>query len=315
MPRIRSAVAVLVALVLPSLGWSQTPVPAPKVGGYIQARETYTDGPGLTASLNRARLSVEGGVGGGFTYRVLVEYEVPATTGTAAASVSLRDAYIRWARPNFTLTAGQFKVPFSREFITSITAIETADRAAVVDALAPKRDLGIMAEYNWRSTLTLSAGAFNGEGQNQPVNRDSTVMLAGRVALRPIPYLTVAANLARSGSDSLRYGADAAFEYRGALLRFEILAMNRDSVSRDDHGWFALAAYRVLPWVQLVVKDEDFERPSLASFSRNRALTAGVNLELSAGKIRIITDYVSRKLGPDSAPRVSSLITQLQVRF
>lgn len=311
----RSVVGLLVTLVIPSLLLAQSPVPAPKLGGYIQARETYMDGPGLTASLNRARLSVDGTIAGGFSYRVLVEYEVPATTGTAAAGVSLRDAYIRWTRPNLTLTAGQFKVPFSREFITSITVIETADRAAVVDALAPKRDLGVMAEYNWRSTLTLSAGAFNGEGQNQPVNRDSTVMTAARLALRPIPYLTVAANIARTGSDSARYGGDAALEYRGALLRFEFLGLRRDGVSRDDHGWFALAAYRVLPWVQLVLKDEDFQRPSLAAFNRNRAITGGVNLDLSAGKVRVIVDYVSRKLGGDASPRTSALISQLQVRF
>ena len=311
----RWRVSLSVVLAIPSVALAQSPVPTPRVGGYIQARETYQDGPGLTASLNRARLSVDGTVAGGFSYRVLVEYEVPATTGTAAAGVSLRDAYIRWTRPNLTLTAGQFKVPFSREFITSITVIETADRAGVVDGLAPKRDLGVMAEYSWRSALTLSAGVFNGDGQNQPVNRDSTVMTATRLAVRPIPYLTIAANYARSGGDSARYGGDAAMEFRGALLRFEYLGLNRDGVSRDDHGWFALAAYRVLPWVQLVLKDEDFKRPSIATFSRNRAVTGGVNLDLSGGKVRVIVDYVSRKLGGDPSPRTSTVISQLQIKF
>lgn len=300
---------------IPVVAGAQTPVPAPKLSGYLQARETYQDGSGLTASLNRVRVAVDGSVGDGFSYRVQVEYEVPATSGTGAATVSLRDAYIRWSRPSFTLTAGQFKVPFSREFMTSIASIETADRAGVVDGLAPKRDIGLLAEYTWKSSMVLSAGAFNGEGQNQPVNRDSSVMVAGRVAVRPISYFTVAANYARSNSDSSRYGADASLEYRGLLLRAEYLGLRRDGVSRDDHGWFALAAYRVLPWVRLVLKDEDFERASIASFARNRAITGGVNLDLAAGRIRVIVDYVSRKLGPDSAERMSTLISQLQVRF
>src|SRR6185503_5212610 len=91
----------------------------PRLNGYIQARETYQEGPGLTGSLNRVRVGADGTAGGGFSYRVLVEYEVPSAT--AAAGVSLRDAYIRWAaRPGLTVTAGQFKVPFSGEFLLSI---------------------------------------------------------------------------------------------------------------------------------------------------------------------------------------------------
>lgn len=297
--------------------WILTPVavlPAqtPRLNGYVQARETYQEGPGLTATLNRVRVGADGSVGEGFSYRVLVEYEVPA--GANAAVVSLRDAYIRWtSRPGLSITAGQFKAPFSREFLTSISAIETADRSAVVDALAPKRDIGLMGEYSWRSTVTLSAGIFNGEGQNQPVNRDSTTMLVSRAAVRILPYLTIAANAARSGEDSTRYGADLAAEYHGALVKIEYLGLKRETVSRDDHGWFALAGYRVLPWVQLVVKREDFERPSLASFSRNRAWTGGVNLDLAAGKVRLTANYVSRKLA-DADP-TGSAITQLQVRF
>ena len=68
---------------------------APKVGGYIQVRETYQSPIGLTATLNRVRSSLEGSLPGSFSYRILVEYEASGTA-TTAASVSLRDAYIRW---------------------------------------------------------------------------------------------------------------------------------------------------------------------------------------------------------------------------
>src|SRR5690349_22165305 len=110
----------------------------PHVGGYLQARETYQSDVGLTASVNRARVSVDGAPPQHLSYRLLVEYEANGTA-TTAASVSLRDAYIRWQSAAVSVTAGQFKTPFSREFITSITALETADRATVVDSLAPKR--------------------------------------------------------------------------------------------------------------------------------------------------------------------------------
>jgi hypothetical protein len=42
--------------------------------GYIQARETYRDGPGLTGSINRARLSASGGGAKDVTWRVQGEF-------------------------------------------------------------------------------------------------------------------------------------------------------------------------------------------------------------------------------------------------
>jgi phosphate-selective porin len=70
-------------------------------------------------------------------------------TGSAGrnASVSLQDAYVRWTRKSLGVQVGQFKTPFTREFITSLAEVETADRAFVVDTLAPKRDIGMMADY------------------------------------------------------------------------------------------------------------------------------------------------------------------------
>jgi hypothetical protein len=45
---------------------------------------------------------------------------------------------------------GPIQDAFSPEFITSITQVETADRATVVDSLAPKRDNGAMVAYAFR---------------------------------------------------------------------------------------------------------------------------------------------------------------------
>ena len=285
----------------------------PRVGGYLQARETYQSRVGLTASLNRARVSVDGSLPQHFSYRLLVEYEANGTA-TTAATVSLRDAYIRWQSEAFTVTAGQFKVPLSREFITSITAIETADRATVVDSLAPKRDIGLMGEWRLGTLSALSIGIYNGDGQNKPANRDSTLMVSGRLSVRPIPVLAFATEVARYNRDSTRYGADGSLEWRGVTLRGEYIAQQRRLKRPVDWGFFGLAAYRVTPVLQLVVKRERFQRPAIGSAQYNAATTGGVNIDLPGGRTRIIADYVSRRVGfPGTATR--SLITQLQVRF
>ncbi len=309
----RYAIVFVILAAAVSLPTLQAQQYAPKVGGYLQARETYQSQIGLTASVNRARVSLDGGLPQHLSYRVLVEYEANGTA-TTAATVSLRDAYIRWQSDAVSFTAGQFKTPFSREFITSITVLETADRATGVDSLAPKRDIGLMGELRLGGEATLLLGAFNGDGQNKPVNRDSSLLVVARASVRPIPMLTLAAEVARYDADSARYGADGSVEWRGITLRGEYIAQHRRLRGPIDWGYFGLAAYRVEPWLQLVIKREEFQRPAIGNAQYNAATTGGVNVELPGGRTRVIADYVARRIAWPGV-LTKSLVMQLQVRF
>lgn len=297
----------------PAPATSAPSAPAVRFTGYVQARETYRDGVGLTGSINRARLTALGTATKDVTWRIQGEFRT-GSVGTGKASVSLQDAYIRYKTGTLGLQAGQFKTPFTREFITSLADVETADRATVVDSLAPKRDIGVLADYAIGSAVTLLFGLFNGEGQNLTANADSSLLWVGRATARPVAYLTVGANVARYGSDSTRYGADGTLEYLGAALKGEYIGQHRDGGGLDDKGWYAQATYRVLPWVQLVLKQEDFRRPAITDEVRNRATTGGVNVEFGGGKVRLLADYVSRKIGLPGTRR-GMLITQAQVKF
>src|SRR5262245_29086934 len=285
----------------------------PKVTGYVQARATVERKIGLTATVNRVRLGADGSLPNRFTYRVMVEYEASGTVRTAAV-VSLRDAYIRWTRDWLAVQAGQFKTPFSRNFVTSLSLLETTDRPAVVDTLATKRDIGVMAEYLPRPEASLSLGVFNGEGQNLPANRDSTVLLVSRAVLRPIAQLSVGASGAAYQSDSTRWGFEASYEDRGAIVRAEWIAQHRRGHSPNDEGWYVLGGYRVVPWAQLVVMQEDLIRDYIGPTARNRATTVGANLDLGAGRTRLTVEYVARRSGPAQTSRRTG-IAQLQVRF
>jgi phosphate-selective porin O/P len=292
---------------------SPSSAPGVRFTGYLQARETYRDGQGLTGSINRARLAAYGAVATNVTWRIQAEFRT-GSTGTGKASVSLQDAYIRYKAGAFGVQVGQFKTPFTREFITSLADVETADRSTVVDSIAPKRDMGIMADYAVGPTATFMLGVFNGEGQNVTANTDSTLLWVGRASARPVAYLTLGTNVARYGSDSTRYGVDASLEYRGAALKGEYIGQHRDGGLLDDKGWYAQGTYKVLPWVQLVLKQEDFRRSEISAALRNRATTGGVTVEFGGGKVRLLADYVSRKIGTPGVRR-GQLITQAQVKF
>jgi hypothetical protein len=299
--------AVFLALTLPAL--AQTPPAGPRVAGYLQARETYAEGIGLTGTINRARVGVEGAVADGFAFKVTAELASGGSATVQFAS-SLRDAYVRWMHEGFSVWAGQFKTPFSAQYITSLKDVETADRAGVVDALAPKRDIGIMGDYDWRGRATASVGIFNGEGQNIGVNRDSAVLVVARVTARPLEALTLAADIARY-RDSTRYGIEAGLRHAHFALAGEYVRQHRLAVGRDDEGWYLLGTYELLPWLQAVVQQEDLQRPAVPTLARNTATTIGANVFLADRHARLLVNYVSRKVGA----RRGTLVTEAQLSF
>jgi hypothetical protein len=308
----------MLLLLLPIVS-AQTPSPnSPpqvKLSGYIQARETYQQDIGLTGTINRARLAAAGAVAGNVAWRIQGEFRT-GSVGTGKASVSLQDAYVWWSHNAFGVQAGQFKTPFTREFITSLAAVETADRSTVVDSLAPKRDIGVMAEYTMGERATVSVGLFNGEGQNVTANTDSSALGVARVTVRPMGFLVLGTNAARYFSDSTRYGADASVEAPWIILRGEYVGQHHDQASKpDDKGWYALAAAPLRPWLQPVLKYEWFNRPRIAlDAQKNRAWTAGVNLCPWGRATRLTLEYVSRKVGEPGVRRSLGL-AQVQVIF
>jgi hypothetical protein len=283
----------------------------PTLSGVLQLREAYQADTGLTATVHLARLYVDGSLADHFTYRVSADL-VDGGSATTSAGVSLKDAYVRWTpRPAWAVTVGQFKTPFSREYLLQPAALETADRAAVAESLPPKRDIGVMAAYAWRSTATLSVGAFNGEGDNSVTNRDSTLLAVGRLAVHPADPVEIGANVAAYSSDSTRYGVDGMITSGSATARAEFIGQHHAAGGRNDVGWYVIAAYRVRPHVQLVLRQEDLRRPAVPE-PRNIATTAGTNLESGDHRVRLTLDYVSRQIG---ATRGGVMLAQLQLSF
>lgn len=305
-----------------SLAAPAVPVPAtvvsflaPRLGGYIQVREVGQEKVGLTATLNRARFSMDGGLPARFTYRFLVELEASAGARNPA-TVSLREAIIKWSPAPFAITAGQFKTPFTREYLIPVPLVETADLATVVDSLAPKYDVGLMGEYTYQTWGTVQLGLFNGEGQNATANRDSLVMVVARVVATPIPQLAIGGSATRDGPDSLRWGVEAQLEQSGAVVRSEYVTRHRRGRprERDDSGWYVFASYRLTPRVQLVGRQEEFLRPALGAAKRMRGSTLGFNVEIAPNRVRLLLQGLRRTSGA-SQTRAEAFVAQLQVRF
>ena len=312
---LRQAVPFLVLL------WSAAPLaaqtsPSPtiKLSGYLQTRETWQDNVGLTASINRARLGATGTLAPPISYKIQAEFRT-GSVGNGRASLSLTDGYVRWSRDRWSLQAGQYKTPFAAEYLTSLADVETADRAAAVDSLAPKRDIGLMGEYAAGKAVTAYAGVFNGEGTNLTSNADSTVLGVARLVVHPVHHVGLGINGARYFGDSTRYGVDATYDDDRIVVRGEYLGQSRDATTADDDwGWYLLGAYGMITEVQLVARYEEFERPGVSPQSKIRAWTVGANIRPFGQSTRFTLDYLSRKAG-DPGSRKGRLLAQAQVKY
>jgi len=298
----------------PGYAAAQPSLTPPRLGGYIQARAIGQEQVGFTAVINRARFSIDGALPSRFTYRLLVELQASAGPRNPAG-VGLREAIVRWNPAPFAFTAGAFKAPFTREYLIPIPALELADLAVAIDSLAPRYDVGFMGEIALGPFATVAAGAFNGEGANSIANRDSTAMLVGRVTARPLPQLTLGASATRDGPDSTRWGADASFQQHGVVVRAEYMTRQLRGRARekDDFGWYVFEALRLKPRVQMVARQEDFQRPAYGASRRVRGLAYGANLDLAA-RVRLLLEMSRRWTGANQI-RSDAFIAQIQAQF
>lgn len=140
-----------------------------RANAMLQARYTYEDideGEGADRtfesafSLPRARLKL-----GGHVFSEDWRYGFQADFGSGF--VTLRDYYVDAALGDggARLRIGQFKRPFSRQFLNSGGALELVDRAITHAAFGASRDLGLMVHNGQPGDgLEWALGVFNGTG-------------------------------------------------------------------------------------------------------------------------------------------------------
>ena len=196
----------------------------------------------------------------------------------------LEDANINYdfteGKKAFQLKAGQYKVPFGRQQLTSSGSQQFVDRSIVSDEFARGRDIGMQVwglpmggKLDWR------VGVFNGAGRTVSRNDNDKYQTNARVTWQPFgdvkysegdfdstgtPLFAVAGQyesnerpVAAAGStpahtaDREIVGGDVVFKFKGFSLFGEIFDASTDrsgTVSDFDHdGWSVQAGYFVIP--------------------------------------------------------------------
>jgi hypothetical protein len=128
--------------------------------------------------LSNARLRLFGNLDDNFSYFF---------QGSFIVSPLLLDAAIGYKFSNsFKITAGQFKTPFSKEYLTYAANIDFVNRAQATALLSPRRDLGFQVSgLIIDDLIEYRAGIFNGSGPNKFYNDDNSFLYVGRIAAKP----------------------------------------------------------------------------------------------------------------------------------
>lgn len=295
----------------------------PALGGYVAVRQTRRNDSTLFA-VSRARVTVMVAPRDYLAVRLQADLSNVgrvARDSSVAASL-LTDAYLQLTPPPSSagawyaalepaLLVGQFRSPFSLEYLTPFSLLKTVNRSAAVDRLSLKRDIGAMAQLGVAHRVTLAGALLNGGGPNATRNPDDRELAVGRVTLRPVSSLAISGKWGGEGPDHL-WGYDARWLWRGATVEGEALhrkgrvpgsgAVAAPSPPYAAGGGYVLAAYRVLPWLEPVLKWERFreERAPAAGgiASSERWLTAGATVATPDDHLRLQANWIDKRFHP-----------------
>ena len=184
----------------------------PKISGFVQGMyQADLDEAGTltgnTLRMRRVRLSVDGTLFKGLTYKI---------QGDFSRSPMLVDAYVKYKPCNeFAIQIGQFKTPFSIESPINPVNLEIFDYGEAIQGLVGYkdvcgvgslgRDLGIMAtgslfpvkgeEGIKYHVVNYALGVFNGNGANQ-LDNNNRKDIVGRLEVHPgLKALTLSGSL------------------------------------------------------------------------------------------------------------------------
>jgi hypothetical protein len=191
--------AALVAIGTPALAQTTESTDAQNQGfsiaprGYVQfdwrGYPDWPTAPGTgrlaydTFEVRRARVGVDGRWRRRLTYEFTVDPQDLDNT-------LVRDAYGRWRfSRRLELQVGQFKVPGSRDFLTSARNIDFMERAGLAQFAAPGRDIGAMVAGDF-GRVEYQTGVFAGDGRGRGSRAEVTS--ASRVLWDAVPNVDIA---------------------------------------------------------------------------------------------------------------------------
>ena len=304
----------------------------PRLSGYVSMRETLRADTS-TFTINRARVAVQAAPAAFVGVRLQVDFAAVGRTtganGDTIPAIQVTDAFVQLGMPDTAsplalllqpaLLIGQFRTPFGLEALTSFSAVLTANRSLASERVSTRRDRGVQLQVRLPRLVTAGIAIVDGEGSNRTSNPDGRQMAIGRVSVLPLPTVSISGKWAGQGADH-RWGYDARWVQGPVVLEGELLEREgplSTTMDTEVRGGYVLAGYRILPWLQPVVKWEQLHEhlitPAISAYNRWTYTTVGVNLLAPEDRFRMQLNWIDRS--ERSISRKGELVAQVQAIF
>ncbi len=304
-----------------------------KIGGYAQGRYDVYEYKGKRDEFNlkRARIAISGDA----VDNVLYKFEFDLTKGKE--NDLLTDAYLKFNKfPQANITIGQFKIPYSEEYLISSSAIDTIERSLPVGKLATEIDRGIMVDGNLLDKRVYYGIAMvNGTGANKSDDNDDKEIVGRFVfspwansdsALKGLKFGTAyQAGQQKTGAnkeDRTRSDILLVYNYKHfrALAEYLTQEIKKTSSTTKSDGYFIQVAYG-FPMangdiLEPVLKYEVYDPNTKISKNNQTIFTAGLNYYMGKA-IKFSTNYRWRNddTGGKTETNSNEWFSQAQIRF
>lgn len=157
-----------------------------RVGGILSLRAVGSLPTGETGRVSfetrLVRLNMGGhAFGPWLRYFMQVGFAGPSGVRLLDAEMSLAPA------PAFRLRVGQYRTPYSRQFMTPIGELALPSRSVVSDRFRANRDTGALVQGRLlEGRLEYYAGVFDGNGVNHGGNDNPAMLWLGRLVVSPL---------------------------------------------------------------------------------------------------------------------------------
>lgn len=280
--------------------------------------------------MRKVRLGAKGSFSDAFDFSLTADIGANSLGSTSAYRAQGTDIFVVWkAHPAANLTVGQFKTPYSAEYLVSDIKTVTVERSLANDLLALGRQAGAMLSGTFfDKKLTYGAAIVNGNGANNSFNDNEDFTYVGRVAGTVLDQsgvrLTLGAN-AFQGEDTGSFtgqrtgtGIDAVLAFDRAEIAAEMLRTRFDRVTGTDYdarGWMLQGTYFLVPnrW-QAVARYETYDPSDVAGADDTKLITVGFNYLFKGDDLKLSLNYL---IGdpPGTSAHQNRLLARLQVIY
>jgi len=342
--RVRAALQRIETTVVPppQTSSSTTSAPAPaapiRFSGLLQGWAMTGDASFQdTFRIRRTELKLSGDLAKNVGWTLMIDASkslshatVDGQTTINQAGRPLQDAFVTIGNPRrVLLTAGQFKLPLSREGLESSATLDVIERALFMTdrsrggSYGDVRDVGVSLRRTVPDRYELLLGVYNGTGESQnDVDRNERKSVVARVAVPvlPIEGLRVGTSAAwgggRGGDRRDRYGADLLFARGGWKLKTEVMAGRDGAIERE--GFYAHVGRELSPRLELIARfdqwDPDTSSDHDLATSLERDYILGGNVKLDSS-LRLQANVIHKTYASEAVPTRNLLLINLQTSW